>query len=106
VPEFTTRRVFEKIDFEPSYPNALTSGALAAMKLPLFSMMMNRQFELQFVVLHVNHLIKVKVVRIKDTLHLSEIEVSVNYIPLLMNRSDILIKNSSSMCSTRMGELV
>ncbi len=92
--DITTKWVIEKIDFHATYTNVFTSGALMAAKLPVI---VNSDEEAIRVCLRCaprERMEDVKVVRIRDTLHLSEIEVSENYLPVLSKdvRFEVLSK--------------
>jgi len=76
VADFTTRRVFEAFSFEQTYPNSLTSTATASVKIPM--VLENDRLAIQAAIKTCNILDKynVRLVRIKNTLHLDEIHVS------------------------------
>lgn len=75
----TTERLFEKLDLEAMYVNSLTSTALWKNRIPLI--MKNDREAIQVVIKCCNEIDKTnpRVVRIKDTLHLSEIMLSKAY---------------------------
>jgi hypothetical protein len=79
------KRVFEKGNLEITYPNAITSTNLAADKIPM--MMKNDQETIQCAIKTCNAEDPVNpwVIRIKDTLHISEIWVSECMIESLKN---------------------
>ena len=81
--DITTKRVVEKIDFESMYTNVFTSGALIAARLPVI---VNTDEQAIRVCIRCapKRLEDVKVVRIRDTLHMADIEVSENYLPSLV----------------------
>ncbi len=76
--DFTTRRAYEKVIFEQTYPNALTSTVPASVKIPM--VLKNDRQAIQAAVKTCNILDKAKVrlVRIKNTVALGEIEVAEN----------------------------
>jgi hypothetical protein len=76
--DFTTQRVFNKIIFEQTYPNSLTSTVPLSAKIPM--VLKNDRQAIQAAIKTCNILDKrdVRLVRIKNTLNLSEIEVSAN----------------------------
>jgi hypothetical protein len=76
VADFTTRRVFDAFSFEQTYPNSLTSTATASVKIPM--VLENDRLAIQAAIKTCNILNKknVRLVRIKNTLHIDEIHVS------------------------------
>ncbi len=74
--DFTTRRAFEKFNMEMTYPNALTSTVPMSVKIPM--VLKSDQQAIQAAVKTCNILDKEKVrmIRVKNTLSLGEIEVS------------------------------
>jgi hypothetical protein len=76
VADFTTRRVFDAFSFEQTYPNSLTSTATASVKIPM--VLENDRLAIQAAIKTCNILNKknVRLVRIKNTLHVDEIHVS------------------------------
>jgi len=80
--DFTTKRAFEKISFEDTYPNSLTSTVPGSVKIPM--VLKNDKQALQACIKTCNRLDKKQatVVRIKNTIRLDEIEISENLIPL------------------------
>jgi hypothetical protein len=78
IADVTTRRLFDKISFEHTYPNALTSTLPSGTRIPM--VMNNDKQALQACIRTCNRLNKedVTVVRIKNTLALDEIEISEN----------------------------
>ena len=76
VADVTTRRLFEKFDPEATYPNALTATLTAAVRIPL--VMANQRLAIQTGIKTAAGFDKknIRLVRIRDTLSLSEIWVS------------------------------
>jgi hypothetical protein len=76
VADFTTRRVFDAFSFEQTYPNSLTSTATASVKIPM--VLENDRLAIQAAIKTCNILDKkeVRLVKIRNTLHLDEIQVS------------------------------
>ncbi|MBS4177893.1 lactate racemase domain-containing protein [Lederbergia citrea] len=74
--DFTTQRVVDKMNLEVTYANGLTSTVVAPTKIP--TTLGNDRMALQAAIKTSNILdfSKVKMVRIKNTLEISEIEVS------------------------------
>ncbi|MBR6028972.1 MAG: DUF2088 domain-containing protein [Clostridia bacterium] len=78
--DVTTQRMFEKIDFNTTYPNLLTSGGTDSAKIPM--VLDNQRLAIQAAIKtsagsDPEH---VKLIRIRDTLHITEIEVSEAFI--------------------------
>ena len=76
IADFTTRRVFEAFSFEQTYPNSLTSTATISVKIPM--VLDNDRLAIQAAIKTANIPIKndVRLVKIKNTLRLDEIQVS------------------------------
>ncbi len=74
--DYTTRRVFDKLDFENTYPNSLTTTAPASVKIPM--VLKNDRQAIQAAVKTCNVADKgaVRLVRIRNTVALDEIEVA------------------------------
>jgi hypothetical protein len=79
--DFTTMRAFKKFIFEQTYPNALTSTVPTTVKIPM--VLKNDRQAIQAAIRTCNILGKenVKMLRIKNTTNLREIEISENLIP-------------------------
>lgn len=76
--DFTTRRVFDKLKFEHTYPNCLTATVPMTVKIPM--VLKNDRHAIKAAIKTCNILNQedVRLVRIKNTIRLSEIEVSQN----------------------------
>ncbi|MFD1674371.1 lactate racemase domain-containing protein [Alicyclobacillus fodiniaquatilis] len=87
----TTKQVFEAIDFEKTYPNALTSTVIEPVKLPM--VLENDKLAIQTAIKTSNLLREedVKLVHLRTTLQLDVIRVSESLLPVLNNRADIEI---------------
>lgn len=74
--DYTTRRAYEKFSFEQSYPNSLTSTAPITVKIPM--VLKNDRQAVQACIKSSNRLDKenVTLLRMKNTNHLEELEVS------------------------------
>jgi len=74
--DFTTQRLVDKMDKEATYANGLTSTVVAPTKIP--TTLKNDMYAIKAAVKTCNILdfTNVRLVRIKDTLHLGEIEIS------------------------------
>lgn len=74
--DFTTKRVFDKFQFEQTYPNGLTSTVPLTVKIPMVLKHDRHAIQAAIKTCNILDLEKVRLVRIKNTLSLSEIEVS------------------------------
>lgn len=74
--DFTTRRAFEKFDMEMTYPNSLTTTVPSTVKIPM--VLKNDKQCIQAAIKTCNRVdrTKVRMVRIKNTIEMEEIEVS------------------------------
>jgi hypothetical protein len=87
--DITTRKLVEKIDFGHMYTNVFTSGALIAARLPVILDDEEQAVKVAIRCAARECIDDVKVVRIRDTLHMTEIEVSENYLPQIRNDTRI-----------------
>ena len=71
-----TRRLFEKIDYEATYANHITSTVLGHGKIPMIMESDLRAVQLAVKTCNVTNLRKVRMARIPNTLHLEHIEIS------------------------------
>ena len=76
--DFTTRRVFDKLDFAQTYPNALTSTVPLTVKIPMVLKHDRHAIQAAIKTCNILNLQDVRLVRIKNTISLSEIEASEN----------------------------
>lgn len=74
--DFTTRRLFEKIDYDAAYANALTMGLAVTVRIPMIMSTDKEAISAAVKTCNLQDLSKVRMVRIKDTLHLGEIHIS------------------------------
>lgn len=91
--DLTTKRCFNKIDFASTYANVVTAGVFQSSKIP---MILENDQEAIAVGLKAATLIPIeeaRIVRIKDTLHLSELWVSENILKDLEGDSRFSITN-------------
>lgn len=79
--DFTTKRLFNKFDADQTYPNLLTAGFPEPGKMPM--LMDNQKLTIQAAIktAALTDPSQVRMVRIKDTLHLGEIEISEAMLP-------------------------
>ncbi|MDT8904097.1 lactate racemase domain-containing protein [Anaeroselena agilis] len=74
--DFTTRRVFDKFDFANTYPNSLTTTATASVKIPMVLGSDRQAIQAAIKTCNIADKGTVRLVRIKNTVALDEIEVS------------------------------
>lgn len=79
--DFTTKRLFSKFDADQTYPNLLTAGFPEPGKMPM--LMDNQKLTIQAAIktAALTDPTQVRMIRIKDTLHLGEIEISEAMLP-------------------------
>ncbi|WP_294149032.1 lactate racemase domain-containing protein [uncultured Clostridium sp.] len=87
--DLTTCRVAESINFNAMYTNILTSGAYMAAKLPVILKDDETAIRAAACCTPKRGKKYVKMVHIRDTLHLSEIEISDNYLEEIKNEARI-----------------
>ncbi|QMV45166.1 nickel pincer cofactor-dependent isomerase, group 22 [Cohnella cholangitidis] len=89
--DFTTRRLADKMDFTATYLNGLTSTVCAPTKLATTLESDELAIKAAVKTCNVLEFEKCRLVRIKDTLHLGEIEISVPLLEQARNHQDIEI---------------
>ncbi|TWH45749.1 lactate racemase domain-containing protein [Sporomusa sp. KB1] len=91
VADYTTRKLFNKIDFEYTYSNLITNTTPGPARLPMM-LADDREALLTAVkTCNARDMSKVKLVRIKDTLHIGEIIISEALLPEAQANPDIEI---------------
>ncbi len=76
--DFTTRRAFEKFDFEQTYPNSLTSTVPTSVKIPMVLKNDRQAVQAAIRTCNIARWEDLRFARIRNTLSLDEIEVSEN----------------------------
>ena len=74
--DVTTRRVVEKIDVDCTYPNVVTSTVLCTPKIPLFTHTDRACIQIALKTCNYIDRVKPRIVHIRDTMRLEEIEIS------------------------------
>jgi hypothetical protein len=87
--DFTTRRLCEKIDWEPTYVNALTACSPGGPKLPAVLDSAREAVAVALSCLGLDRIEDARVVRIRNTLQLAEVAVSEALLPEVARRSDL-----------------
>ena len=85
--DFTTRRLADKIDWEPTYVNALTACSPGGPKLPAVLDTAAEAVAVALSCLGLDRVEDARVVRIQNTLQLTEVEVSEAFLPDLAEAS-------------------
>ena len=88
--DFTTRRLADQIDWEPTYVNALTACSPAGPKLPAVLDTARDAIGVALACLGLERPEEARVVRIRNTLRLGEVEVSEAFLPELGARPDLV----------------
>lgn len=104
--DFTTKRAFDKFDFENTYPNSLTSTVPASVKIPMVLKSDKQAF--QACIRTCNRLDKdnVTIVRIKNTIALDQIEISENLLPFVRENKRLeVVGNPCSLPFNSRGDL-
>lgn len=87
--DITTRRLFNKIDFQATYENALTSTFLERAKVPMVAETDRQAVEFAFRSLALADSSTARIIRIRNTLRLDELIVSRSVLHDLEGRPDI-----------------
>lgn len=102
----TTRRAFDKIDINKSYPNSLTVGMMESPRIPM--VLDSDRYAIQAGIKTATGADKdrLRVVRIKDTLHLREIQISESLMEEAMSNPQVeIIENPKPMAFDEEGNL-
>jgi len=89
--DFTTRRLADKIDWEPTYVNALTACSPGGPKLPAVLDTTREAIAVALSCLGLDRTEDARVVRIQNTLRLTEVEVSESFAAELAGRDDLTV---------------
>lgn len=89
--DITTKKVFDSIDWDKGYANALTSTVVDVVKMPMF--LNTEKLAVQAAIKTCNSfdMEKVRLVRIKNTLELKEIWISESLLPEATQREDVVV---------------
>lgn len=92
--DIMTRNLYDKIDFKPTYLNMVTSGFLERAKIPLIAETDRRAIEIALRGCDPLQLEQAKIIRIQNTLHLDELQVSAPVLREIQARHDIEVLGS------------
>jgi len=89
--DFTTSRLVNKIDYESTYMNFITSMSPQKVRIPIYFNTDRKVLDAVFETIGIVRPEDSKVVRIKNTLKLDEVEVSESLLEAVKSRSDLEI---------------
>ena len=89
--DFILRRAFEKVDLEMTYTNGMASGNPEGARIPVIAETEEEALRAAIQTCPHTDMNDPKIVRIRDTLHLSEIEISENMLPLCTDMREFRI---------------
>jgi hypothetical protein len=87
--DFTTRRLFDKMIFEQTYPNCLTATVPMTVKIPMVLKNDRHAIQAAIKTCNIPNQKYVRLVRIKNTISMSEIEASQNLTEEIKNNSNL-----------------
>jgi hypothetical protein len=87
--DFTTRRLADKIDWEATYINGVTACSPGGVKLPTVLDSARDAVAVALACLGREGIEDIRAVRIRNTLRLTEVEVSESFLPELATREDL-----------------
>jgi hypothetical protein len=87
--DFTTRRLADKIDWEATYINGLTAVSPAGGKLPVVLDSAQEAIAVALSCLGLDRVEEARVVRVKNTLKIAEVDVSESLLPEMAKRDDL-----------------
>lgn len=87
--DITTRRVLNDVDWDVTWTNGMTTGCMQAGEIPVYANNDKEAIQIALRCLHNVDLNKAMVVHIKNTLEMSEIEVSTGLYETIKDRDDI-----------------
>ena len=87
--DFTTRRLADKVDWEATHVNGLTACSPAGGKLPPVLATAQDAIAVALSCLGLDRVEDARVVRVKNTLKIAEVDVSENLLPAVAERADL-----------------
>lgn len=103
--DIITQRLFAKIDRAATYANVLTTGFLERGKIPLVAQTDQEALIFAGRAIGMTDLAEARVMRIQDTLHLEELQVSASVLDTLRDHDDIEVLGSVGAMLLPSGEL-
>lgn len=98
--DITTRKVFDAIDWDKGYANALTSTVISVIKIPMVLETAELAVKAAIKTCNAVDLTQVRLVRIQNTLHLKEIWISESLLPEAEKHPDIEIIEEEALALT------
>jgi len=104
--DFITRKLFEKIDFKATYENVITSAFIERGKIPLIAD--NDRQALEYALRMCRSVVadRIKMIRIKDSLHLSEMYVTFPVLEEIRDKANIEVVGEFVDITEPSGELI
>ncbi len=91
--DFTTRRAYEKFRFETTYPNALTSTVPLSVKIPMVLESDRHAIQAAIRTCNVFDQNRVRLMRIKNTIEMDEVEISTSLLKEVQGNSAIEVSS-------------
>lgn len=91
VADYTTRKLYNKVDFDYTYANLITNTTPLPAKIPMVMATDKEALLVAVKTCNARDMSKVKLVRIKDTLHLGEIMISEAFLEEALANPDITV---------------
>lgn len=104
--DFITRKLFEKIDFKATYENVITSSFIERGKIPLIADNDRQALEYALRLCRSVGTNDIRMIRIRDSLHLGEMYVTCPVLDEIRDRADIEIVGEFIDITDASGELI
>lgn len=91
IADFTLRSIYEQIDFDTTYSNALAARALDGVKIPMMVDSYEEGIMAAFIMTGYDDISQLKIVKIANTLKLDRIEVTENLLPEILKNKKMKI---------------
>lgn len=92
--DFTTKRLFDKMILDQTYPNSLTSTVPASVKIPMILKNDMQVFQAAIKTCNISDRSQVKLVRIKNTAEMEEISISEALIPYAEKHPNLVVEGT------------
>jgi hypothetical protein len=104
--DFTTRKLFEKIDFKATYENVITSSFIERGKIPLIADNDRQALEYALRMCRSVGTDSIRMIRIKDSLHLGEMYVTSPVLEEIKDKANIEIAGEFVDITDASGEFI
>ncbi|MBD3184909.1 DUF2088 domain-containing protein [Candidatus Poribacteria bacterium] len=105
--DFTTKRFVDKIDYKATYMNFITSMGVQKIRIPVHFDSDKEVFDAMFETIGMVKPEESRIVRIKNTLRLDEVDISESLIDMAKNRNDLeIVDNLKDMIFDDHGNIV